>query len=61
MKDARARLHVFSKHEASHSRSSLLQNSLLWRLLKAVRLCLHLTAKSCVCGVDLARAGVLVC
>ncbi len=53
MKDTRARLHVFSKHEPSHSRSSLLQNSLLWRLLKAVRLYLHVRAKTCSRGENL--------
>ncbi|KAK9908018.1 hypothetical protein WJX75_001624 [Coccomyxa subellipsoidea] len=35
MVDTRARLQVFAAHEPSNSRSSLLQNSLLWRLLKS--------------------------
>lgn len=34
--DTRARLKVFAAHAPSASRSSLLQNSQLWRLLKSV-------------------------
>jgi hypothetical protein len=64
--DLRARLHVFSSHGRTHSRTSVLQGSQLWRLLTVIFTCAQNPqpiANFLLAGIPFfkARPGAVLC